>query len=393
MPLSNVGVGPFTRGGILADEQQRARAASEMQQNLGNVGILAKIQQMQQAKKYQDLLGQGGDLETVLPRLIQSGAIPPEHLPALMKTVEEMKMRKGLTDRVAEINARLGGQGQPPAPIQPVTPGSMDFQTENNAVMGLPPPERPIVPAAPAQSARQTRIAHLTELEKAYSESNDPRYQGIAQSIRAQIDRLQPKTVTIGNKLYEYVPGEPPKEIASVPKEEASPEIVKLQKIRDAAPEGSRARAEIQKRIDLLNTRQPQVQVNMPSTSGMQIITGASLPQDLKDKLGQNLDPKKNYTVSVQVGRDNTVQMNLIGEAGARPSGVPNWTDLLKMKPPVAPVVRPGSAAPAPVLTIPSEIKSKFDADPAMKGNTLGTPTNQGVEVKDSAGKLIGYYR
>jgi hypothetical protein len=36
---------------------------------------------------------------------------------------------------------------------------------------------------------------------------------------------------------------------------------------------------------------------------------------------------------------------------------------------------------------------TRFAADPAVKGMTLGTQTPQGYEVKNSAGKLVGYYK
>lgn len=41
----------------------------------------------------------------------------------------------------------------------------------------------------------------------------------------------------------------------------------------------------------------------------------------------------------------------------------------------------------------PAELKARFAADPKMKGNTLGTKKDKGWEVKDSKGKVVGYYK
>lgn len=47
---------------------------------------------------------------------------------------------------------------------------------------------------------------------------------------------------------------------------------------------------------------------------------------------------------------------------------------------------------PVPQSAAPTA-SSRFQADPAMKAYKLGAQTPNGFEVKDSAGKLVGYYR
>lgn len=51
---------------------------------------------------------------------------------------------------------------------------------------------------------------------------------------------------------------------------------------------------------------------------------------------------------------------------------------------------RTQQAAPPPAAPT---VTSRFQADPAMKAYKLGAQTPNGFEVKDSAGKVVGYYR
>lgn len=52
-----------------------------------------------------------------------------------------------------------------------------------------------------------------------------------------------------------------------------------------------------------------------------------------------------------------------------------------------------GAPAPAPVQGADQDIIKRFTADPAMKQYRIGKATPQGIEVLDSAGRVIGHYR
>jgi len=48
---------------------------------------------------------------------------------------------------------------------------------------------------------------------------------------------------------------------------------------------------------------------------------------------------------------------------------------------------------PSPSPQSDQDVEKRFKADPEMKGRSLGAKTAKGYEVKDGAGKLVGYYK
>ena len=141
----------------------------------------------------------GADMDQLLPLLMQNPEIAQQVMPVL-KLREEMEQRNALQRRLSAIQ---NPQAQPP-----VT-GSVNFLQANDELMGNPP--SPQQPAQPTGPSREQRVEQLRKIADAYRQSPNPAHHSQAQRYEAEADRLQPKLQMVGDKLYEIVPGEPPK--------------------------------------------------------------------------------------------------------------------------------------------------------------------------------------
>lgn len=136
------------------------------------------------------------------------------------------------------------------------------------------------------QQAAQKKMQQDEMLRRAVAEAGSPeaaipllikqgpegiRLAGVLAEATKDLRPKTPEPFTLSPGAIRYGPDG--KVIAEAPhapeKPEANPEIVKLGLMLDKLPAGHPMRTQIQKRIELLTTRQPAVQVNMPASSDL----------------------------------------------------------------------------------------------------------------------------
>jgi hypothetical protein len=104
-------------------------------------------------------------------------------------------------------------------------------------------------------------------------------------------------------------------------------------------------------------------------------------------------DIRKRTAKTTNTGRENPLYDDQLARsvslASRRKVGADDWFDANRAQPPGA---APG-AAPAAAPAAANEVFSRFQTDPQMRGMKLGAQTQQGAEVRDANGKLLGYYR
>ena len=151
---------------------------------------------------------------------------------------------------------------------------------------------------SPLQQAGQfmtLKNAMLQQQQAEQSRKDEVALRGVMQqtggdpqaAIKALLSHGSPKAIELASKLdgliktqkaaepYTLAPGArrfgPDNKLLAeappAPHTEASPEIVKLMKTMEQYPQGHPARAMIQRRIEVLSSRQPGVTVNMPASS------------------------------------------------------------------------------------------------------------------------------
>ena len=100
----------------------------------------------------------------------------------------------------------------------------------------------------------------------------------------------------------------------------------------------------------------------------------------------------KVHKFKIQISADGTVRETDMGEVKPLPKGgaLGAIIDEALKNPKGAP--KP-AAKPSAKPPVPAELSVRFSADPAMEGKKLGAATAQGYEVRDAAGKLLGYYK
>lgn len=224
-----------------ASRQARAqREGQQLQQATGLMALMQHAQQQEQAKqeyeqklRTRNIMAQtGGDLEKAIPALIQSGAFPPEHIPQLMKAINDAREAK------AWQGAFPSGGAAPtaaPAVQSPVAssprPGDINFMAANNDAMGLPPPPETPTPsaeltgrAAMAKQYRDRANALAAPFDANPALAATARGAAVSQEIARLMqsaDRLDPapKYHSVGNNLVQEpsTPGQPVTPVYTAP--------------------------------------------------------------------------------------------------------------------------------------------------------------------------------